>query len=1124
MDPTASGLRSVHTTNLPSLLNQLGASLLVSTYQAGKLIVVRADGDQLNTHFRVFQKPMGLAVKDQKLAVGCSYQIWELHNIPAVAQKLDPAGKHDACFVPRMTHITGDIDIHEMAYGHEGLWFLNTRFSCLCRLDSEYSFVPRWRPPFVSAYDLTDRCHLNGLAMVDGIPRYVTALGETDTAGGWRANKANGGILMEITNNRILLRGLSMPHSPRWHQKSLWVLESGQGSLARVNLDQGTWDPICVLPGFTRGIDFVGSIAFIGLSKVRESAVFSGIPITQRLTERICGVWVVNIETGEILGFLRFEEGVEEIFAVQVLPNLKFPEVLGDPRFNNEQQEKILGSTYILPDDALKQVATTDSGTIFRPDLKEEDPEPVVTRFAVIVPIFNIENKGWSILAHTLQSIEESIAYFYQNYRYADHINHELILVDDGSTDQTWNLLQSWAHNKSDVHLIHQTTNQGQGAARNRGVAESKAQAIFFCDDDDLLLPGHILTCIRLLNRPLNPNTANPIYRLPGSYPAAIKTGLKIADPLHPYWYEQVKKVHTLNLCIRREAHDFVEGFPDELPFRKSVYGVEDQAYSRWITSFFSIIWIPEQTVEYKRYPGNLLDRQLKRFQSSPNTYHEPISSEQQTYLQQIEQITVQRQQYLNRKFDQDYNTDNLLIRSDQAVLGGDSLRAIQLLKRCLELNHDLEIAHTKLRSLETPLQLSPDRYLQLGIQAHAEGKRVEAADHFRRCLELQPDHQVARYNLGVTCGDIELWEEAEYHLDLALKQDPDNPQIYNSLGFICANQNRFEQAIEYYNQAILRDPQFADAHMNKGMALLKLGDLRQGWQEFEWRWQTKQFTPFQCPHPCWQGEDIADKTLLVHTEQGAGDAIQFVRFIPLTRQYCRDIVMVCPDHLARLFSQVEGIRCIYNAGQIPLSEFQVYVPLMSLPYCLDIGLDDIPSQIPYLHVPPLREGLLEKLEGVFSSDLLQVGICWAGSPTQGNDHNRSSLLRDWLPLLQIDGIQFHSLQKGPQAAQLSELSQSICLQDWDPDIRDYADTAAVISRLDFVISVDTSVVHLAGALGVPTWTLLCHNADWRWLLDREDSPYYPTMRLYRQQVPKRWDLVIAEVVEALKLMVDLLL
>src|SRR6201993_1240661 len=189
--PDADALRSVHTTNLPVLFEQLRISLVVSTYQAGKVIIVRKDGDRLNTHFRTFSKPMGIAADRTRLTIGGTNTVWYYRNVPAVAPKIEPVGKHDACYIPRRIHVTGDIDIHEMAYDSKGdLWIVNTRFFCLCTLDEDHSFYPRWHPPFVSALAPEDRCHLNGLAIVDGRPKYVTALGITDVRDGWGPGKA----------------------------------------------------------------------------------------------------------------------------------------------------------------------------------------------------------------------------------------------------------------------------------------------------------------------------------------------------------------------------------------------------------------------------------------------------------------------------------------------------------------------------------------------------------------------------------------------------------------------------------------------------------------------------------------------------------------------------------------------------------------------------------------------------------------------------------------------------------------------------------------------------------------------------------------------------------------------
>jgi uncharacterized protein (TIGR03032 family) len=337
------------------LIDQLGISLLVTTYQAGKLIIVRALDGQLNTHFRTFAMPMGLAHHRGRLALGTKLNVWDFRNQPEVGPLVDKSGRIDACYLPRSTHSTGDVRIHEIAFADDDeLWIVNTRFSCLCTLDREHSFVPRWRPPFVTALAPEDRCHLNGLGMRDGKPRYVTCLGATDTAAGWRENKARGGVLLDVTTRETIIDGLSMPHSPRWHNNRLWLLESGAGTLSVVEPKTGQLRVVAELPGFTRGLDFYGRYAVVGLSQVRETAVFSGIPITETLKERTCGVWVVDWQTGQTVGFLRFEDAVQEIFAVQVLPGVRFPDLIHD-------DDEVLSNSFVLPDAALAELPQAHS-------------------------------------------------------------------------------------------------------------------------------------------------------------------------------------------------------------------------------------------------------------------------------------------------------------------------------------------------------------------------------------------------------------------------------------------------------------------------------------------------------------------------------------------------------------------------------------------------------------------------------------------------------------------------------------------------------------------------------------------------------------------------------------------
>ncbi|WP_440222722.1 TIGR03032 family protein [Dokdonella sp. MW10] len=347
--PAQQVLASVHTTNFPELLRQLGGCLLVTTYQAGKLVILRPDGASINTHFRSFNRPMGLVADRERLVLGARVEIATFRNMPDVAKRLQDPPRHDAVYMARSGHITGAIDIHEMAWDANGdTWYVNTLFSCLCTLDERSSFVPRWRPRFVSHYAPEDRCHLNGLAMRDGKPRYVTALGETNTPQGWRVNKRDGGLLVDIESDEVVTRGLSMPHSPRWYDGRLWVLESGRGALVTVDPKTGERTDVARVPGFARGIDFLGPIAFIGLSQLRETNAFTDIPITEDNSDRLSGVWAVHIHTGRTVALLKFTGGVQEIFAVQAIQGVLFPEIV--------HEGDLLASAYSLPDAALREV------------------------------------------------------------------------------------------------------------------------------------------------------------------------------------------------------------------------------------------------------------------------------------------------------------------------------------------------------------------------------------------------------------------------------------------------------------------------------------------------------------------------------------------------------------------------------------------------------------------------------------------------------------------------------------------------------------------------------------------------------------------------------------------------
>jgi uncharacterized protein (TIGR03032 family) len=345
-DEVSAGSRSpfasASTDTFARALELSASSLLVSTYQTGRLVCARARDGALNTHFREYDKPMGIAVAEGRIALGTRTEVWDLRDMPEAAAKLEPAGSHDACYLPRNRHVTGDIAVHDLTFAAGELWLVATAFSCLATLDAGHSFVPRWAPPFITSLAPEDRCHLNGLAVVEDRIAYVTALGTSDQAGGWRAEKASGGVLIDVASSEVVIGGLSMPHSPRWHMGRLWLLESGTGSLCAADLDAGSVETVAELPGFTRGLAFAGEIAFVGLSQVRESSTFGDLPLTRRLEERQCGVWMVDLVSGSVVGFLRFDDLVQEIFDVALLAGNRFPEIA-------EATDATTARSYALP-------------------------------------------------------------------------------------------------------------------------------------------------------------------------------------------------------------------------------------------------------------------------------------------------------------------------------------------------------------------------------------------------------------------------------------------------------------------------------------------------------------------------------------------------------------------------------------------------------------------------------------------------------------------------------------------------------------------------------------------------------------------------------------------------------
>jgi tetratricopeptide (TPR) repeat protein len=458
-------------------------------------------------------------------------------------------------------------------------------------------------------------------------------------------------------------------------------------------------------------------------------------------------------------------------------------------------------------------------------------------------------------------------------------------------------------------------------------------------------------------------------------------------------------------------------------------------------------------------------------------------------------------------------------------------------------------------QSLQEALRLRPNyaaAYYSLGNVLQSQGKRGEAMGQYRRALECKPDYFEAYNNLGLALFEERKREEAVVILEHAARLRPNSAEAQNNLGMGLVELGRFAEAEACYRQALRLNPQFVDAHNNLGsafkeqgrleealasyqvalwlnfesasthwnrsLALLRAGQFAEGWAEYEWRWKRKKTALRRFPQPAWDGSPLAGRTLLIYMEQGLGDMIQFIRFAALAREGGGRVVVECPPVLQALFSGCAGIDELVVEGS-PLPPFDVHIPLMSLPYRLGTKGESIPAQVPYLTADPERLEFWGRQLGGLEGH--KIGITWQGNPHHQWDHHRSFPLAGLAPVASVPGVRLISLQKGPGTEQLGGQAAGfpvMVLEDEvDPPGRAFADTAAIMRHLDLVITTDTAMAHLAGGLAVPVWLALSKVSDWRWLLEREDSPWYPTMRLFRQTELGNWKPVFARMAEELQ-------
>ncbi len=448
-------------------------------------------------------------------------------------------------------------------------------------------------------------------------------------------------------------------------------------------------------------------------------------------------------------------------------------------------------------------------------------------------------------------------------------------------------------------------------------------------------------------------------------------------------------------------------------------------------------------------------------------------------------------------------------------------------------------------------LKIYPDHLLALrnrGLLLVDLWRGDEALVDLRKVIELEPDSVDALNNYCIALIFLKRYEEALTILDRALSISPEMEELFNNKGSALKNLGRFDETLASYDRAIALKPDYAKAHSNRGNCLdemgrydealssykdalalqphhadahwgialnrLRAGDLKTGWVEYEWRWKLR-FLQIKQRHfgqPFWIGaEPIDGKVLLLHNEQGLGDALQFCRYVPLVAARGARVVLEIDGPLKELLSGLSGVSHCISKGETP-PVFDFHCPLTSLPLAFDTTLDTIPSAVPYLSVGAHATDWGARLG---SRNLPRIGLVWSGNPDHHNDRNRSIPLQTLLPLFDVEA-QFVSLQKDIRSSDEAVLRERSDILHLGPELQSFVDTAALIEHLDLVISVDTSVAHLAGALARPVWILLPYIADWRWLLDREDSPWYPTARLFRQSQTREWHSVVDEMRRAL--------
>jgi len=478
---------------------------------------------------------------------------------------------------------------------------------------------------------------------------------------------------------------------------------------------------------------------------------------------------------------------------------------------------------------------------------------------------------------------------------------------------------------------------------------------------------------------------------------------------------------------------------------------------------------------------------------------------------------------------DASHNLGNSLVAEGKLDEAADSFR------RTVRVNPDHAHAHFNLAdTLRTlgrfdeatacyreAIRVRPDfieAYNNLGIALRNNDKLDESVACYRQVLKIDPCYAKAHNNLGNTFHEKDQLDEAVACYRRALELKPDFAEAHTGLGYAMCQQGRAVESLSEYDKALKIDPDYAEARFNRAVTLLLVGDYEQGWPEYEWRWKTDKVASRSFSQPRWDGRPAAGMTILIHAEQGLGDTLQFIRYARLVKQQGATVIVQCQRALLPLLASCPGIdRLVGNDEQLP--EFDAHAPLLSLPAIFKTTVDSVPCDVPYIQADA---ALIERWRAVLAGlDGMKIGISWQGDRGYREDRRRSIRLHEFVRLAEVPGVRLVSLQKGLGTEQLAENSERFAVMELGPDFDEtsgpFMDTAAVMMNLDLVIACDTAIGHLAGALGVDFWEPQAFAPDWRWMLDRDDSPWYPTVRLFRQTSPGDWGDVFARIAAALR-------